>query len=198
VLTGGHRDRDRVGAQQHLDPTPGGHVVRIADGQVEPDHVPPEGHRCVEGRRAGVVAPPHANPADARAVRLRDSDLRRPAEDQVPHAVVAIEQGGGGVLLHHPHRGPQVDPAGQEPARVLGKPEDAVTVGSASVGRDHQLGAAPGVLEGKSGRGKDSGGEFPQPLRGDAVRRRGLRFDTPNVPHRPVTYPKDSHERRRR
>ena len=71
----GHRDRERIGREQHVEPAPRRQVVRAADRHVDPDHVVLERHARVERRRSRVVAPVRADPRDARRLRLLDRDL---------------------------------------------------------------------------------------------------------------------------
>jgi len=56
----------------------------------------------------------------------------------VPHAVVAVNQGGRVRFLNHPDVRSDVHPAGSDAANVLRQAEDAVAVRAAQVGKDHQ------------------------------------------------------------
>ena len=115
-------------------------MVGAGDRQVEADHVAGERNLGVQRGRAGVVAHPHPHPGDARPLGLLDRHLGRPAHHQVAHAVVAVDDRRGGIVLEHADRRPHVHPTGPDPSDVLRQPEDAVSVGPAQVGRDHQSG----------------------------------------------------------
>jgi hypothetical protein len=54
------------------------------------------------------------------------------------HAVVAVDEGGGKMLLHHADVGTDIEAAGLDAAGILRQPADAVTVRSLQIGLRHQ------------------------------------------------------------
>ena len=113
-------------------------MIGVADRKVEPDHVMGERHRGVERGGTGMVAELRVDPAYAGAARLFDGHLGRAFHDEVAHAVVAVQDGRAGVLVHDMDVRPDVEAAGLDPPDILRQPADAVPVRPLQVGRRHQ------------------------------------------------------------
>jgi len=113
-------------------------VIGVADREVQPDHVMGERHRGVERGRAGMVAELRVDPAYSGAARLFDRHFGGAFHHEVAHAVVAVQHGRAGVLVHDMDVGPDVEAAGLDPPDILRQPADAVPVRSLQVGLRHQ------------------------------------------------------------
>src|SRR3970040_812589 len=87
-----------------------------------------------------MVAPFHADPGDARGLRLLDRLFGGKAHHEVPHAVVAVNQRHAGRLPLDADPGLHVDRPALDAADVLGKPEHPVSLGALQGGAHHQLG----------------------------------------------------------
>ena len=86
-----------------------------------------------------MVAELRVDPADAGGARLFDRHLGRAFHDEVAHAVVAVQHGRAGVLVHDMDVRPDVEAAGLDPPDILRQPADAVPVRTLQVGRRHQV-----------------------------------------------------------
>ena len=94
LLAGRNCNRDRIGAEQRLGAARKRHVVGVGDRRVDADHVGLQRHRGIDAGRAGMVRHHAADPGDAVLARELDGGLRGARDDQMAHAVVAVDHGG--------------------------------------------------------------------------------------------------------
>jgi hypothetical protein len=140
LLARGNRDRQRIGAEQRLGAAGERHVVGIGHGRIDADHVGLERQRGVDAGSSGVAGIAAADPGDAVLAREFDRRFRRLGDDEMAHAVVAIDQRGGRRRARHRDIGPRIGRAELEALHVLRQAEDAMGVGTDEVGLQHQLG----------------------------------------------------------
>jgi hypothetical protein len=67
-----------------------------------------------------------------------DRHLSRALHDEMPHAVVAVQNGGAGMLVDDADVRPDVEPTGLDASCILRQPGHAVTVRPLQVGFGHQ------------------------------------------------------------
>jgi hypothetical protein len=171
-LEGRNRRRDRVGGEEHVDPAPRRQVVRVADREVEPDHVVRERHARIERRRPGVVAPLRPDPGDAGGARLLDREVGGPLHHEVAHPVVAVHERHPGALAQDADVRAHVDPARLDAPHVRRQPDHPVAVGALQVGLGHQAAERARVVCGNADALEGRGDEVAQTLERDAGGRR--------------------------
>ena len=89
------RDRQRVGAEQRLGAAGKRHVVGIRRRRIDADHVGLERRRGVNAGSTGMTRHAAADPGDAVFARELDCRFRGARDDQMAHAIIAIDQCGG-------------------------------------------------------------------------------------------------------
>ena len=125
-------------------------MIVAADGEIEADHVVRKRHHGIERGGAGMIAHARAHPCDARRFRLLDCCPRGKAHHKMPNAVVAVDERGRRLLLHHADIGTRVDTASLEAAHVDGQPDHAMGIAAAQIGFHHQGGHILGIRSGQA------------------------------------------------
>ena len=115
-------------------------MVRIADRQIEPDHVVRHRHARIQRRRAGVIAMLDADPGDTDVAGFLDRFFRREAHHQMAHAVVAVDQRHTRRFALDADMRRKIDRVALDAADVLRQAEHAVAVGAQQVGAHLQFG----------------------------------------------------------
>jgi hypothetical protein len=128
-------------------------LVLNSDRDIKPDHASLQRQPGIGRCRARVIAVAHADPGDTIDLGLGDGGFGRLVQHQMPHAIVAIDQRGGGVVTGKPDVGSLVDAARPDAPDILRQSENTVSVGAADVGLDHQPGNDRRV------RGRNAGGD---------------------------------------
>ena len=152
----------------------GGRWLLLPTAKIDADHVVSERHRGIERGGAGMIAHARADPGDALRLGLLDRRLRRKLHHQMADAVVAIDQRGGRPILHDADVGARIVAAGLQPPDVDGQADDAMGVGAAQIGLDHQRRDGFGVGGRQAGRLERALGEGDKLRRGDARRGGGF------------------------
>ena len=136
-ILGRDRNCDRVGRQQHRRAAPWRQVVGAANCGVDTDHVALHRHVRIDRGRAGMVAVMNTDPADTVCSSLFHGDFGTAADDQMAHAVVAVDEGGGVRLALDADVRRQVDAALPDAADIAGQAENAVRILAHQVGIGH-------------------------------------------------------------
>jgi hypothetical protein len=133
-----NRRRDRIGGEQHVEAAPRRQMVGVADREIQPDHVVRQWHARIKRRRTGMIAELRAHPPNAGGAGLFDGHCGGTLHDEVPHAVIAIDQRRAGVLTHHMNVWPGIEAACPDTAGILRQTADAVSVRALQVRFRHQ------------------------------------------------------------
>ena len=144
-----------------------------------------------------MIGAARADPANPRRARQLDRELGGIGHYQVTHALIAVDQRGGGGALEHCDGGARIERAALELAHVAGQAKHAVRVLSGEVGLQHGVSDHVGILLRQSARAQ---GIFCHPLRRlDRHPRHsvheviGVRGVLEAGPHRPGHHRRDGH-----
>jgi len=92
-----------------------------------------------------------ADPGDAAFARKLNGGFCRARDDQMAHAVVALDEGGCHSGALHDDIRTRIRRLEPEPLDVLRQAKHAVRVGAAQIRLQHELGDLPGVIAGHVG-----------------------------------------------
>jgi len=87
-----------------------------------------------------VVAEARADPGHAGAARLLDRDVDRSRDDEVAHAVVAVDDSHRRPFVHDADVRMLVDSARAQPLQVRCQADDAMAIAALQVGLGHERG----------------------------------------------------------
>ena len=145
-------------------------MIVAANREINPDHVVGERHHGIERGRTRVIAHARAHPGNACLRCLLDGCHRSKAHDQMPDAIIAIDQGACRPLPDDADIRTRIDPARLEPAQIDRQPDHAVGVAAAQTGVDHEPSDDFCVVLRQSGCDERARGESDQGRRRDARR----------------------------
>ena len=106
-----------------------------------------------------MIAHARADPADAGRFGLFDGKFGGAPHHQMPHAVVAVDQGRGRPVADDADIGLGIDAAGADAAQVKRQPDHAMRVAAAQIGLDHEICKGLRVVRRHAGRGEDADDE---------------------------------------
>ena len=144
-MPGRDRDRQRIGAEQRLGAAGERHVVGVGDRRIDADHVGLERQRRIDAGRTGMARHAAADPGHAAFARELDRGFRRARDDEMAHAVVAVDQRGRRRAARDLDVGARIGRSQFQPLHILRQAEHAMRVGADEIGFQHQLGDLGGI-----------------------------------------------------